>query len=126
VTRALAVVALLATAGSARADSRDPHRTRRITGKVIATLGALDIAIGLAHVIGSAYDNHLAGPLCPNHACNADGARLLRRSHTMALAADMLIGMGVVGTAGGVILWVGSPPRDDAPPAVGLAVVRRF
>lgn len=111
---------------------RSRHRTERRVGVALGGLGAAVLITGLAHAVGAYRDDSLADAQCPNGICNPDGARLLSRSKTLALAAEMLIGTGAVGLAGGVILYRGG--RDTGPRLVpvagphlvGTAVVGRF
>ena len=90
------------------------------------------LVTGIAHVVGAYRDNDLADAQCPHGACNADGARLLARSKTLALAAELLIGPGAIALAGGIILYRGG--RDTGPHLVpvvdthviGTSLVGRF
>jgi hypothetical protein len=95
---------------------RARHRNERRAGIAIGGLGAAVLITGIAHGIGAWRDNDLAAAQCPNGVCTANGARLLSRAHTLALAADMLIGTGALGLAGGIILYRGG--RDDGPRVV--------
>ncbi len=111
---------------------RARHRNERRAGIVLMGLGAAVLVTGIAHGVGAWRDDDLASDHCPDNICDADGARLSKRAHTLALAADMLIGTGAVGFAGGVILFRGG--RDTGAqvvPAVGAhqagaALVGRF
>ena len=111
---------------------RSRHRWERRVGVAVASLGALAVAVGVAHAIGSAHDSGLADDQCPGGACNADGARLQARAHTLALAAELLIGPGAVGVVGGIVLYRSAPDTGVqivpmiAPERVGAAVVVRF
>jgi len=111
---------------------RARHRNERRVGVALVGLGAAVLITGIAHAVGAYYDNDLAKDRCPDGTCDASGARLLARSHTMALAADMLIGTGTIGLAGGIILYRGGrDTRASVTPVVGThqvgaAVAGRF
>ncbi len=110
---------------------RSRHRWERRVGVAVAGLGALAVAVGTAHAVGSVHDSGLADDQCPNGACNADGARLQARAHTLALAAELLIGPGLVGLVGGIVLYHSAPDTVQvvpviAPERVGAAVILRF
>lgn len=95
---------------------RARHRNERRVGIALIGAGAAITLTGLAHAVGAYRDQDLADAQCPGGACNADGARLVARSHTLGLAADMLVGTGVIGLAGGIILYRGG--RDGGPRVV--------
>lgn len=93
---------------------RARHRAERRAGVALIGIGGVVLITGVLHGIGAYYDNHLASDRCaPDGTCAPGGERLRSRSHTMALAADMLIGTGAIGVAGGVILYRGG--RDTGP-----------
>jgi len=103
----------------ARDPVRSRHRAERRAGVAIGGLGAAAVITGIAHAIGAIYDDRLADRRCADGVCGPDGDRLRARSHTMALAAYMLTGMGAIGIAGGVILYRGG--RDAVvTPVVGM------
>lgn len=110
---------------------RSRHRSERRAGIVIGGLGAASLATGIAHAVGAYRDNDLAKAQCPGGVCNADGTRLVSRSQTLVLAADMLMATGAIALAGGIILYRGgSDPARVVPVAgahqVGAVVVGHF
>jgi hypothetical protein len=86
---------------------RSRRRNERRVGVGLIGASAAVLITGILHGIGAAYDNHLAAERCTEDVCDAGGARLRSRAHTMALASDMLTGMGAIGLAGGFILYRG-------------------
>jgi hypothetical protein len=128
--RRLVIVAILAillgTAGTARADRHG--RVQRIVAAMLGGVSAGVFAVGTAHAIGAAYDNHLAASQCPD-LCTSDGQRLEHRAATLRLAAQMLLGTSAVGILGAVVLWHGSRVEAIAavtPSQVATSFVVRF
>jgi hypothetical protein len=111
---------------------RRRHRWERRVGVALASLGGLATAVGVAHAVGAVRDSTLAEAQCVDGMCNADGTRLRSRSETLRLAAELLIGPGVVGGLAGITLYRSAPDvsvqiipmlTDDQ---IGAAVVGRF
>lgn len=98
---------------------RRRHRAERRVGFALAGLGSIAVAVGVAHAVGSVHDGGLADAQCPGGTCNADGERLRARAHTLALAAEMLIGPGLVGALGGIVMYRAAPDRAQVAPMVG-------
>ncbi|MEO8706614.1 MAG: hypothetical protein ABI867_41700 [Kofleriaceae bacterium] len=98
---------------------RARHRNERRAGIAIGGVGASILITGIAHAIGAWRDNQLAQDQCPDGLCSVNGARLFQRAHTLSHAADLLVGMGAVGLAGGIILYRGG--RDTGTRLVPLA-----
>jgi hypothetical protein len=114
---------------------RRRHRWERRVGVVLAGLGGLATAVGVAHAVGAVRDGTLAEAQCVGGICNADGTRLRSRSETLRLAAELLIGPGIVGGLGGITLYRSAPDvsfsRVQIIPMltedqIGAAVVGRF
>jgi hypothetical protein len=112
--------------------TRRRHRWERRVGASLAGLGALAATIGVIHAIGAAHDDGLADAQCPGGLCNADGARLQRRAETLRLAAQLLIGPGLVAMTGGIVMYRSAPDQTVelvpvlAPDHAGAAIVGRF
>jgi hypothetical protein len=114
---------------------RQRHRWERRVGVVLASLGGLATAVGVAHAIGAVRDSTLAEAQCVDGNCDADGNRLRSRSATLRLAAELLIGPGIVGAVGGIMMYRSAPDvsisrvqiiptlTDDR---IGAAIVGRF
>ena len=111
---------------------RSRHRIERRVAVALTSLGALSVAVGVAHAVGAYRDSSLADAQCPNGVCTANGTRLFGRAQTLKLAAEMLIGPGVVGMMGGIVMYRSA--RDTsaqivpvvAPTQIGAAVAGRF
>jgi hypothetical protein len=88
---------------------RRRHRWERRVGVVLSGLGGLATAVGVAHAVGAVRDSTLAEAQCVDGICNADGTRLRSRSETLRLAAELLIGPGIVGGLGGITLYRSAP-----------------
>jgi hypothetical protein len=125
---ALVIVAmLLAGTGTARADGRR-GRVQRIVAAMLGGVSSGVFAVGAAHAIGAAYDNHLAASQCPD-LCTPDGQRLEHRAATLRLAAQMLLATSAMGILGAVVLWRGARVEAVAavsPGQVATSFVVRF
>jgi hypothetical protein len=135
----LAIVAVLAAAMPARADvlgtqlqrfDDHAHHRRRIVAVITASVGAASVAVGAAHGIGAFVDwHHLTqSNRCDAfHVCNADGARLTDRAASLARAADIFLGSGLVVVAIAAGIWISARDVQIAPVYVpdGAGVVAR-